>query len=166
MRGHASDIQKLGGHRALCVCLPVLLRARTGLHLPVTETSGNPVSNKAAPHEAEKQMLPLSQFPNQKRPRGSGWCARLTAGCASPVHEPGTKAPGGQDSWKCEMNAACVAVKGSSCLRGRLTMHTHTLGSTQLSITYFTTDVEVSVCRVNDSITVDRGNVSLNNLQL
>lgn len=33
-------------------------------------------------------------------------------------------------------------------------------------VSYFTTDVEVSVCRVNDSITVDRGNVSLYNLQL
>lgn len=63
------------------------------------------------------------------------------------------------------MNAACVAVRGSSCLRGRLSMHTHTRQH-PARITYFTTDVEVSVCRVNDSITVDRGNVSLNNLQL
>lgn len=44
--------------------------------------------------------------------------------------------------------------------------HTYNLCGTELSITYVTTGVEVRVCRVNDSITVDRGNVSLNNLQL
>lgn len=44
-------------------------------------------------------------------------------------------------------------------------MHTHTRQH-PLGITYFTTGVEVSVCRVNDSVTVDGGNVSLYNLQL
>lgn len=44
--------------------------------------------------------------------------------------------------------------------------YTYKLCGTELSITYVTTGVEVRVCRVNDSITVDRGNVSLNNLQL
>lgn len=44
--------------------------------------------------------------------------------------------------------------------------HTYELRSTELAITYFTTGVEVRVCRVNDSITVDGGNVSLYNLQL
>lgn len=44
--------------------------------------------------------------------------------------------------------------------------YTHKVCSTELSITYFTTGVEVRICRVNDSITVDCGNVSLNNLQL
>lgn len=64
------------------------------------------------------------------------------------------------------MNAAlrsCQRIKLSAAA-GRPC--THTPGSTQLGITYFTTGVEVSVCRVNDSITVDRGNVSLYNLQL
>lgn len=50
----------------------------------------------------------------------------LTASCISSVHNPGGGRPWeGQDSWKCEMNAACVAVKGSSCLR-RPTDHAHT----------------------------------------
>lgn len=64
------------------------------------------------------------------------------------------------------MNAAlhsCPRVKLSAAADRPCT---HTLGSTRLGITYFTTGVEVSVCRVNDSLTVDRGNVSLYNLQL
>lgn len=74
--------------------MSVLMRAKQWTCLPVTETCGNPVSNRVVPREVEKEMLPLSQLPNQKCPWGS--CTRhwLTASWTSPVHNPGTKAPG------------------------------------------------------------------------
>lgn len=53
------------------VCTSVPMRAHQWPCLPVIETCGNPVSNRAVPREVEKEMLPLSQLPNQKCPRGS-----------------------------------------------------------------------------------------------